>query len=193
MSGREYFILGSSFCMGLFAGAFLYVTVYAPAYTDEGIDFTGGVDGAMVIEGQMYGGCQEMESCASFKLVDDRTYHYLQDGEGDVENGRLPSDLSKRIFSFVRTQELEAASQAITQDSCDAFVDGVDYTYTVTFEDKLYSLDTCTTALAYNDALQILLLDAWSFMENPTTTYPTIIEQGVGGVFKERFQNAGEE
>jgi hypothetical protein len=41
-----------------------------------------------------------------------------------------------------------------------------------------------------NKKLQDQFLVAWEFMENPTTTYPAIIEKGLGGMLHDRFNRA---
>lgn len=178
--------------MGMFAGGYLYLTVFAPTYESD-IGTTEAIDAnAIVINAQMYGGCDRTGSCASFRLIDDRSYTYLSYPESDVVKGKLPSDISEAIFDVVGTNTFFNDTQSISPEFCDSYVDGVDYTYTVSLADEVYVLDSCTTAFSNNTAFQDAFLDVWKFMENPTTTYPVIIEEGIGGWLEDRFQNSGE-
>jgi hypothetical protein len=189
MTGREYFIFGSTFIMGMFAGAFVFVTIYAPEHAKDSTDDSANNPNATVIEGHMYGGCDESGECASFKLVDDRTYTYLPNPDADIEKGRLPSDLTEEVFKNLGTEPFFTAATEVDPGACTSYVDGIDYTYDVTFEGDTYTLDTCTTALSYDEELQTTLAPVWEFMRYPTTTYPTILEKGVGGWFHDRFVN----
>lgn len=193
MTGREYFIFGSTFIMGVFAGMFVFVTIYAPEHaTDSTTDGTNNPN-ATVIEGKMYGGCELSSGCATFKLVDDRSYTYLAYPKAKIEKGRLPSELSETVFKTVGTEPFFRATKDIDPSSCTSYADGIDYTYSVTFKGNPYTLDTCTTALARDEKLQTTLAPLWDFMEHPTTTYPTILEKGVGGWFHDQFLNAKKE
>lgn len=186
MSGRDYFILGSTFFMGMLVGAFLYITVYAPEY-DSGVSADPVDPDAVVIEGQMYGGCMETDSCASFKLVDDRTYSYLEYPGAEIESGKVPSDLASLVFDAIGTEDFFTSTLEVSNDSCQSYVDGTDFTYEVFLGDETYTLDTCRTALANDAQLQELFLEVWKFMEDPVNTYPTIIEDGPLKLFIDRF------
>ena len=178
--------------MGIFAGAFVFVTMYAPEHaTDSTTDSTNNPN-VTVIEGKMYGGCERSGNCATFKLVDDRTYTYLASPNAKVQKGSLPSDLTEKVFTIIGTEPFFSATKEIDPSSCTSYGDGIDYTYDVTFKGNPYTLDTCTTALARDEKLQTTLSPVWDFMEHPTTTYPTILEKGVGGWFHDRFLNAKE-
>jgi hypothetical protein len=190
MTGREYFIFGSTFIMGMFAGAFVFVTIYAPEQAkDETTESANRLD-AIVMEGRMYGGCEEQDACGSFRLVDDRTYSYIAYPDADIEKGRLPSDVIESVFETVGTEAFFTATRATSPSNCTSYVDGVDYAYDVSFEGETYTLDTCTTALAQNEALQATLAPIWEFMATPTTTYPTLLEKGLGGVIQDRLEDS---
>jgi hypothetical protein len=193
MTGKVYFILVSTFVMGMLTGGFLYVSVFAPAYESD-IETIGSInDDGVVIEGQMYGGCQEMDSCASFRIADDRTFTYLEYEGAEIVKGRLPNDVAVSVFKEVGTNAFFAASEEITNDSCAAYVDGLDFTYDISLGGDFYTLDTCTTALAYDEELQALFSGIWMYLEDGKTEYPVIIEEGIGGFVRDRFQNGGGE
>ncbi len=193
MTGRDYFIFGSTFIMGMFAGVFVFVTIYVPEKANESSTDSADNPDSIVIEGRMYGGCEESDECASFRLLDDRTYTYLPYPDGEAEKGRLPSDMNETVFETVGTESFFSASEMIDSRDCTSYVDGIDYTYDVHFKGDTYTLDTCTTALADDEELQTTLAPVWEFMRYPTTTYPTILEKGVGGWFHDRFLDAKQE
>lgn len=166
MTSRTYFILASTFFMGMLSGAYLYVTVFAPAYDQTGVEVSYD-DDAFVIEAQMYGGCVRSGLCASFQLIDGRRYEYLSHTQAEKENGTLPARLGRELRDAFSVAVLQENAQSISPQSCSSYVDGVDYVYRIMREKERYELDTCSTALAYNETLQELLLEAWYVMENP--------------------------
>lgn len=188
---RIYAQFISSFLMGVISGVFLYVTVYAPEYATDDIA-TQSTTSALTVEGRMYGGCSRSDSCASFRLLEDGTYNYLASTDAEVEKRTLPKKIARPLFSAIGTEAFFDATESVNPTSCNSYFDGTDFMYEVTLGDNRYTLDTCTTALAYNDELQQLFIDAWQFMQNPTTTYPIILEEGVGGFLRDRFQNSGQ-
>jgi hypothetical protein len=185
-----YFVLGSSFFMGLFAGAFLYVTVFAPEYKDVLDAPTAMLGlGEDTIEGSMYGGCERADACASFTLSANRAYQYLATPQSEVQTGKISRELSDSIFGPLTDDILTQTSREAVATNCASYADGIDYWYDVTVNKTTYTLDTCTTQLSANRALQNALLQMWEFLENPTTTYPVLIEEGIGGAVIDRFNN----
>lgn len=188
MTGKLYFILGSTLLMGMFAGAYLYLTVYAPTYESDVANPDSISPDATVIEGQMYGDCDKNNTCGSFRLIDDRSYRYIAYTGAKIEQGKLASDVSDKVFNAVGTIIFFDDAKPITQGSCSSQSGGIDFTYTVTHKQDVYTFDTCTTALAYDQKFQTDLLAIWKFVDDPTTTYPSFLDEGIGGLFKHRFQ-----
>jgi hypothetical protein len=191
MTGKIYFILVSSLVMGILSGVFLYVTVFIPELAPDEDQSEIISEDTVVIEGRMYGGCQEMDSCASFKLQDNRRYQYKATPQAEVSEGKISEDIRDAVFNTVDTKTLVTLSEDTTPHQCAGYVDGLDYMYDVTKEGKIYPLDTCTTKLATNSALQKNLISVWEFMANPTTTYPTLIEEGPIQMIFDRFNEGG--
>ncbi len=188
MTGRIYFILGSTFIMGVFTGVFLYVTVFAPEYSNdiskEAISLT-----STSIEGSVYGGCQRSGSCPSFKLYNNGSYQFVSRSDAEVEKGSIPYELRDTLLEWFSTSTLATESKPVTNEFCDSFVDGQDATYRVTFKGESYVLDTCTSAFARNTNMQNTFTEVWSFMQNPTTTYPVLIDKGITGYFMYIFNH----
>jgi hypothetical protein len=185
-----YLVLGSSFLMGLCAGVFLYLTVFAPEYKAI-LDAPKSTlsSGEDTIEGSMYGGCERADACASFTLSSNRSYQYLATPQSEVQTGKIARELGESLFGELSEATLQKASAESSNTNCASYADGLDYWYDVTFEETTYTLDTCTTALATHTRLQESLQEMWRFLQNPTTTYPVLIEEGVGEAVFDRFNN----
>lgn len=152
--------------MGVFAGAYLYVSAFAPTHQGELADDDVSQQ-TLVINGQMYGGCSQGDSCASFKLLNARTYSYLPVIDSEVKTGRLSNELHDALLDALDESSLEHYAQKAENMQCESYADGNDYTYTVSQFGKTYILDTCTSQLAFSRGLQSLLIDVWSAMDNP--------------------------
>lgn len=193
MTGKIYFILGSALVMGILSGLFLYVTVYVPEIApDENQSEIIG-ENTVVIEGRMYGGCQEMDACALFKLQDTRKYQYQASPKDIVLDGKISVDIRDAVFLKLTTEKLALLAQDTPSHECAGYVDGLDYIYDVTKKGKTYTLDTCSTKLVTDNELQESLRQVWEFMANPTTTYPVLIEKGPIQMIFDRFNKGGVE
>jgi len=168
--------------MGIFTGVFLYLTVFAPEYSND-ISEDVVSPTSTSIEGVIYGGCQRNNSCPSFKLKESGSYQFLSAGDAEIEKGSIPYELRDTLFEGFSSSTLTAESKIITNNHCKSFVDGQDATYTVTFKGESYVLDTCTSEFSRNTDMQDTVTDVWNFMKNPTTTYPVIIDKGITGFF----------
>lgn len=183
-----YFVLGSSLVMGMLTGGFVYLTVFAPEYKNATQEIPK-LFVTKTIDASMYGECIEHNACASFSLTDDRSYKYLLSPDSEIVKEAIPVDLNRTIFSILTEEVLEKESKQLEDVNCNDDIVGLEYTYEVTVKQKTYTLDTCRTALATNKPLQTQLREVWSFMEHPTSTYPEIIEKGIGGTLINRFNN----
>ncbi len=192
MNGKIYYQFISSFFMGALTGGFLYVTVFAPEYKKDLGSTDGAVQEGIVIEGQMYGACDDVDSCASFRLFENRSFKYIPYPDVEVENGKLPVEVNDALFSAIKTGSLKGLDAETNSGSCASDTEGLDFVYAITDDDAVQTFDTCTTALAGDVDAQVLFINAWNFMQNPTTTYPAILEKGIGEYFIDRFQQAGE-
>ena len=189
MTGRIQLLFISSFLMGMFAGAYFFVSFFAPLIEspDSGLYVDAQQD--LIIEGIMYGGCERMNACANFQLVNGRDYHYTVSTDTEVQTGRLHRTFAEGIKASLSDDTLYAASGPENMNSCSSYVDGIDYHYTIIKEGQRYELDTCTTALAYNQSLQELFLDIWYTLENPEAIESEPFEFNPLDMFWDRFHN----
>lgn len=187
MTGKIQFLFASSFFMGMFAGAYFYVTFFAPQYGDTGSNVV--AQDTLVIEGAMYGGCQMAGVCASFQLIDGREYTYNNGVDRELPEGRLPSSIVAVLKKALYEEALTAASEPIINRDCDAYIDGSDYHYTINKGGVRYELDTCTTMLAYDSELQDVFFELWYAMENPDAIEDEPFKLDLGQILYDRFNN----
>lgn len=184
-----YFLFVSTFAVGMFAGAYLYVTAFAPTY-ESGIRTGENIgEDVLVIEGEMYGGCSENSACATFRIVDGRHYDFLSSPGIPLEKGMLPVSKRSGLLQALDRARLEQGSVPIENNSCSSYADGIDYAYIISFEGETYELDTCSTAFAYDEALQLIMLDLWYQMENPDEESSEGFEGNPVDIFWDRFHN----
>jgi hypothetical protein len=193
MDAKTTFLLISTFLMGVIAGGYFYLTVFAPEYNDvlSSGDTLSASD--LVIEGEMYGGCSEADACASFRLVDGRRYEYRSFPDADVRKGTLERSIADPIRTAIGNADLERLSEEMSSSQCASYVDGVDYRYTVFSGGNSYVLDTCGTRFSAELSLQNVFVDAWYAMEHPEArkkaAVPTSITDIVNTLIFDRFNN----
>ena len=185
MDSKTWITLGLTFVTGVFAGMFLYVTTYAPQYAEQGPKTE-----SLSITGSMYGGCDDRGTCPSFHLSNNGAYQYLSDGDGSKETGKIPVEVLTQLKDAITASDLQTFSKArAIRNDCVSYVDDIDYTYSIAIQNKRYEIDTCKTNFSHQTSLQKAFVELWIYMDNPTTTYPTVIEKGVGGWLIDRMQN----
>ncbi|MFT7506869.1 MAG: hypothetical protein ACI92I_000005 [Acidimicrobiales bacterium] len=185
MNSRIYFILGFTFLVGMFSGAYLYVTSFVPEYVVEEVEEVSEI--GFRVQGQMTGGCGMRAVCPSFILNQNRSYEYvpayiLQEGAPELIKGKLDRGVFEEVSSLVKEADLQAL-QKINTKGCDSYVDGTDYVYNVTFEGQQYDLNTC--GMDFKDSvLDKELRSLWTQVATSTSETPPIFEGGLGEYFK---------
>jgi hypothetical protein len=197
MTGKDMVITISTFLMGMFAGAYFYVSVFAPSY--EGVIASDIEDAdAFIIEGAMYGSCEEDDTCASFQLVEGREYRYMPYADAEVQTGKLSTGFRPALKSAFTEEMLSHLSRRGAEVACGSTQGGVDFSYSVSRGGNTYELDTCSTLLASDDASEKLLLDVWQAFEDPEidapqTNTPSFTIEGLFDAFFDRFHNGPQE
>lgn len=158
MKKRDISSLIITFTLGAAVGAYLYMYGFMPKYGEIG-DFADEA-GDLVIVAREYGSCTASATCESFKLAEDAKYRLLmptgKEGESpEVVDGEVTNAVFKKLTHTLSKTNLTKLAEPVTPTDCDSFNNqGVDYAYEVTLSGETYSLDTCTTALATNDAVR---------------------------------------
>ena len=152
--------------VGLFSGAYLYLTGFAPIESEVVVPDAEEIS-QFVIIGDVYGGCRD--ACPSFQLVGDGSYRFLYapsiGAEKVLRQGKIPYELNKRLRSVLTESELSKQSQTIQPATCNSYVDGIDVVYEITLNSKTYTVNSCGTAADGESELWVTLSQLWSFFE----------------------------
>lgn len=195
MDAKTWMTLGFTFIVGCFSGMYLYVTVYAPQYVDDGFEDPSEI--TLRIQGQMYGGCQMAGSCARFELENNRRYTYTkkaprfdedtEDTEDEVVSGKMNKEHFAQLTDLLEETNFSELAQE-TQRTCDSYRDGLDYRYSIILQGAQFELDTCGTAF-FGSKLEQSLRLLWQVFATSSTDVPYILEHGVTGVVREDLDN----
>lgn len=120
-----------------------------------------------VIEAEMYGGCRN--TCPSFQVLNDGTYHYLYTpsagSEKVVRKGDIPFDLQLRLREVVTREALWQQSVKKEPAVCNSYTDGIDVVYEITLDGTTYVLDSCGTSVDTGSPLWNTFRSIWSHFE----------------------------
>ena len=189
MNARIYFILGLTFITGMFAGAYLYVTSFAPDYQKSDIEELSEIE--FKLQGQMTGGCLRGGGvCPSFVLNHNRMYEYipqyrLQEGEPGKVVGKMNSETFKIILKQVQDTDIEAL-QKTNARSCQSYLDGIDYNYHLTYAGEIYEFNTCGTNFA-NSTLDNAFRPLWEQLATSSDVKANQFEGGIGGYLQDQL------
>lgn len=158
-----------TFVVGLFAGAYLYVTGFAttfepPEASSENI-YT-----QFVITGESYGACQEDHSCLSFQVLENGAYRaLLQTKDGGTplaKEGTIPWSLKRELASTLTAAVLTNESKVRPFPLCKYGEIGTNYRFRITRDQVSYTLDTCTSFMDYEGAAWLTLAKLWNHFGN---------------------------
>jgi len=186
MTARDWFILFFTLVVGMLAGAYFYVTAYAPNYVSNDVPEKELSASEFSIIGAMYGGMVANFIHPSFDVAGDGSYSYYPGGVDDSkeETGELPRKLLDALQSALVASDLVTIARPAEPDkTCVSYADGIEYEYFVEVKGIEFELDTCQTAFSNDTELGKTLLEVWRFMENPNeyrftiTNNPDVIEE----------------
>ncbi len=171
MRGSDVVLIVLTFVTGLFCGAYLYITVFAPEYRIED-DVLNVEETDFALMGEMYGGCErQLAMCDLFALDESRSYHFtagyaFDEREPDPIKGTLPRDVYEQLHTALEVADFSALQSSGSR--CVSQVDGNDYRYRLIYEGEEYFLDTCATQFT-DSALAKQFLALWPVVSTPTT------------------------
>ena len=148
----------------LIAAVYLYSTRSAPSNQD-GVEQQGLASQSkgkmLVVNGQVYGVCDQTDTCTAFTITDTGEYSYvstLRNGETKtLRNGSLPEEVTSQLVQSVTAVALEEMSKPVDRDVCDSDANSVDARYVIELDGQTYQLDSCETNVeAYPDAWEVL-------------------------------------
>ena len=167
MSGQDKILLGFTFIVGIVSGMYFYTVSFEPTFL-PGRDADIEEADALSVVGRAYGGHTLSEYVhPSFRIAEDGSYEYFPGGEDADKSveGHLPRALMNRLTDEIETADLYGLSLESPKDFCTTYVDGFDYVYRVIYEGERYELDTCTSAMPYENDLALVLMDVWEYLE----------------------------
>jgi hypothetical protein len=161
---QEKILLATTFLIGGVAGWYLYITAFAPQF-DHLVGQTESVYEDLVVIGEQYG--TQGASTPSFQVLKDGSFNYVTynaaTGEASHKEGTLPRSLWTSVKTDLSRTKLETLQKPVPDVTCAPTADGVNYSYDVTLNSVVYTLNTCTTDLAH-DAAAIATLDKlWTY------------------------------
>lgn len=170
--------------MGMFAGGYLYFTVFLPDYAANQ-DLTTLTDqwkGDFQLTGTMYGACDSV-GCTSFSLSGNRQYKFdagLSIAEEALQNGTVPRTLFNRL-----SDALQAASSTLAGgDGVECGANGKIYAhYVVTDQGETYTFESCD---AQGDVAR-WTTELWRYVQDPKgyELPKDVAWQGVAGTVEE--------
>ncbi len=163
MRGTDLVLIVLTFFTGVFCGAYLYITVFAPEYRVEDSPLSV-EDTSFAVMGQQYGECDEtLAVCDSFTLLEDRGYTFAS---GYVPSEPAPKDATGKLNRETYDALLEKVAAAnlpsleIESESCEAVETSDAYRYRVIYEGEEFFFDTCDVRFAVS-GLGLALEGVW--------------------------------
>lgn len=179
MERSDWFLFLFTFLIGLLAGMYLYAIGFKPVYAPhDGISGDEREASAWSVIGNMYGGGRGMQNYThpSFRVLANGEYAYIPGGSeangAEPVEGELPNELRLDLVDAIDDADLSQLEKPMSKTSCRTFVDGVDYTYDIAKEGERYRLDTCRTALEYDDELARVLASIWAYLADADSYEP---------------------
>ncbi len=180
MKGSDLVLIGLTFLTGVFAGAYLYITVFAPAYGQKpevvAVDETD-----FLLSGETYGSCETTDSCASFVLNENRHYEFtaLTPGseEADEVAGSVTADVFTELEETIATTELSAIDRSRTR--CVGDSETAAYRYRLIYEREEYFFDTCTDVFR-SSALARSFENLWPLVATSSGSTFNLFDDGIG-------------
>lgn len=141
-----YLILIATFVFGFATGVILYLQNNTGKEGDGAIETN---TKGFTIEAYTYGGCEEMQRCASYRIQNDGSYTYFgRLGEEETkQEGTVTSAQRTDLRETLGDTELQALTNTTFGGECPAFVDGLAYRYEIEYEGNRYAFDSCVEEL----------------------------------------------
>lgn len=166
MKRQDVLSIFITFVTGFLLGGYFYLTNVAGFVSEIKTPDKESIS-TFVIQAEAYGGCRQ--TCPSFQIQDDGSYHYLYTPaageEKVVRKGSIPSELNRELHRLVTVTELQRQSVLIEPAVCNSYTDGVDVVYQITLDGIEYDLDSCGTAVEGESPLWVALQGIWNYFE----------------------------
>jgi hypothetical protein len=154
-----------TFIVGLFAGAYLYVTGFAttfepPEASSENI-YT-----QFVITGESYGVCETENTCLSFQVLENGAYRALletRDAKTPLtKEGSIPWSLKRDLADTLTKEVLVLESRFRPLPECKYGAEADNYRFYITRDQVSYTIDTCNSFVDYEGVAWLTLAKLWN-------------------------------
>ena len=190
MTGRIYFILVMTFITGMFAGVYLYITAFAPAYDNNSNAVANETEIDFLLHGKKVGECNTQGAvCPSFELRSDRTYTFVPqyvytNATPEKITGKLGKNIFDVLISYIASIDLRALEEKTPHADCSPLYD-TNYRYDLTYKGVTYTYDTCNT-LFKESVLATKFYPLWSRLSTTTPQAP-LLEEGITGFLRDKL------
>ena len=135
-----YLFLVLTFVMGLLAGVFIYFTVREPS-EPEGPQEEPAGDFEIIVD--TYGGCNMLDSCASYRILGDGTFTYVERGLDTKRiGGVLNDDQIATLERLLGRTNFDVVEKSEFSGTCPITYDGLAYRYEIRYKGN-HSFDSC--------------------------------------------------
>lgn len=151
-----------TFAMGMFAGAYLYLTGFAttfePPEASEANVYT-----EFVITAESYGECELKKECLSFQVLESGIFRAIMGfrGESLIKEERIPQSLRSELDEILTATTLTLESE-VSNLGCR--YEDTNYRFRVTRDEVEYIIDTCGSAIDYDGSAWKILAKLWNHM-----------------------------
>jgi hypothetical protein len=155
-----------TFTVGFLAGGYLYLTHFSKLVSPDSVGSQEEISEFKIVS-EAYGRCGD--SCPSFQILNDGGYRYQYvpevGAEKQFKTGTIPFTITRDIKNAIDVDDLVQQSQTVEPGDCNSLNDGIDVSYTITYEGAEYTLDSCGTAVDGNSELWKSLLETWNYFQ----------------------------
>jgi hypothetical protein len=112
----------------------------------------------LTITSHSYGGC-EMGGCASYRIEEDGSFTYIVRPRNAPEirtEGKLVSEEKKALQKLIKDTNLDSLVDTRFSGTCPIAFDGIAFKYTITFDQKHLTFDSCQQELRNIPLFEIL-------------------------------------
>lgn len=189
MRGTDAVMIFLTFLTGLFLGAYLYITVFAPTYEQDDTGVTDTRTIGFLLQGEAFGGCQMIENtCPSFALRHTRGFTFTDPVAGDVSGYLSGSQFTELKRVIAETEPLQRFTADDPAARCRSASDGIDYRYRLILDGDAYEFSTCGTTFT-DTALAREFAALWPEMANTTGPADNLLDIKLGDVLEQKIDS----
>jgi hypothetical protein len=147
MPKHLYLIFIATFFFGFVTGVFVYLINNTGDARDTVVEEP---SKKLVITAHVYGMCEGIQACPSYRIEHDGSYTYIQRG-GENGERRYDDVLTQNQFNLleekISSTDFVAVTQTVFKGMCPIVADGPAFRYDVEYEGARYQFDSCKEEL----------------------------------------------